>query len=85
MTRNVITTSNFPRSVLEEGGEGIVESGSVLGGVDDDLAEKLISNGWAKDVDRGGIRDVVASKPAPADGGSTAATADTSQPSEPST
>jgi hypothetical protein len=48
--KNLQTVSNFPRSVIEEGGEGIVESGTELSAIDDAVADKLIANGWAKEI-----------------------------------
>lgn len=48
MTKELQVVSNFPRSVVEPGEVGIIESGTLLGGVSNETADRLVANGWAK-------------------------------------
>jgi hypothetical protein len=54
MTKNLVAVSNFPKKELPgeaADAEGLIESGTALGTVDDDVAKKLIDKGWAKEVE----------------------------------
>lgn len=48
MTKELQVVSNFPRSIIEPGEVGVIESGTLLGGVSNEIADRLVQNGWAK-------------------------------------